>query len=70
MATGLSRYLVPTWSKQFRQFNAAQIARQLQAVMTSSFTKCNRITAGTEPESKWQRTASRTPSRNSSIVSP
>jgi len=64
MAASLTGYLVTVSSKRLGEFRAAEIARQFQALITSSWTKCNRITLGMEPSSKWQRTASRTISRS------
>src|SRR5262249_9727117 len=40
--------------------DAGHVARQLHAEITSSRTKCRRMTFGDSPASKWQRTASRT----------
>src|ERR1017187_3842335 len=47
------------------QVGATEIARHLHAEMTRSRTRCSRMTAGTSPSSKWQRTASRTAPSNS-----
>ena len=46
MTSSLPGYLVTVTAKKFGKFVAAQIARQLQAEITSSLTKCSRITVG------------------------
>jgi hypothetical protein len=60
MTARLSRDLVTEPSKRSRKTIATEIARKLPAEMTSSFTKCRRITLGLSPSSKWQETAPRT----------
>ena len=55
--------------QQSGEFATGKITRQSQGEMTSSFTVCSRMTGGILPSSKWQRTASRTFSFNSSMVS-
>ena len=47
-----------------------EISRQSHTAMASSLTKCNRITLGASPSSKWQSTASLTISLRSSQSSP
>jgi|SRR3954463_5951031 hypothetical protein len=52
MAAGLATYFITVSSKQSREFFSAQIARKFQALMTSSFTMCRRMTLGLESSPK------------------
>ena len=59
MATGLTGHPVAQLTKGLREILAGDVPRQPHAVMTSSRTKWSRMTLGSWPSSKWQRTASR-----------
>src|SRR6266852_1141963 len=69
MAAGLASDFLTATPEQLDQLRSANIARQLQAGLTSSLTKCRRMRLGLSFSSKWQRTASRTFFLSSSSVS-
>ena len=52
VATYLPSDFVPIPPEQSDEFVTGKITRQPQAEMTSSFTKCRRITGGAFPSSK------------------
>jgi hypothetical protein len=58
VTASLSRDFLSVTTKQLGKLLSAEVTRQLQAGMTSSFTKCRRMTLGLSFSSKWQRTAS------------
>src|SRR2546425_4385388 len=59
VAARLARQFVTVTAQRLCKFFPAEIARKLQAGMTSSFTMCKRMTRGLSASSKWQETASR-----------
>ena len=69
VAAGLPGDFVAVMAKQPGQLQTAKVTRQLHAEITSSLTKCRRMTLGRSFSSKWQRTASRTFFLSSSSVS-
>src|SRR5258708_36470468 len=69
MAAGLASDFPTATPEELDQLRSANIARQLQAGMTSSLTKCRRVRLGLPFSSKWQRTASCTFFLSSSSVS-
>src|SRR3989442_7516598 len=59
VAARLARQFVTVTAQRLCKFFPAEIARKLQAGMTSSFTMCKRMTRGLSASSKWEETASR-----------
>jgi hypothetical protein len=59
VAARLPRDFIAVPAEHASQIFSADVTRQLQAGMTSSFTRCRRMTLGLSSSPKWQRTASR-----------
>src|SRR4029077_19142078 len=69
VAAGLTSNAVAIFAKRPRKLLSAEVTRKFQAGMTSSLTRCRRITCGFVSSAKWHDTASRSIVFSSSIES-